>query len=163
MKIAFLMQRQNYYRLLGPVVDRALARGWDAECWDVDRETFKGRRALERRVVLPVFRSGTPRMRTYGVDAGPAPLLTDVEPDVVVTLRPPAGIPAGGRSRWLALQYTLDLGGLVDGAGRTLFDAIGVHTEHWGARAADCVRILEFNRARSLNRPPEPVDDAAVA
>jgi len=163
MKVAFLMQRRNYYRVLGPVVDRALARGWDTECWDVDRETFKGPRALERRVALPVFHSGTPRMRTYSGDTGPAPLLTDVEPDVVVTLRPPAGIAAGGRSRWLALQYTLDLGGLIDGAGRTMFDAIGVHTEHWGARAADCVRVIEFNRARSLNRPPEPVDDVAVA
>lgn len=42
MKIAFLMQRRNYYRVLGPVVDRALTLGWDTECWDVDRETFRG-------------------------------------------------------------------------------------------------------------------------
>ena len=26
MKVAFLIQRRNYYRLLGPVVERALAR-----------------------------------------------------------------------------------------------------------------------------------------
>jgi hypothetical protein len=54
LKVAFLMQRRNYYRVLGPVVDRALALGWDTECWDVDRETFKGSRAFERRVALPV-------------------------------------------------------------------------------------------------------------
>lgn len=170
MRLGFLMQRRNYYRLLGPVVDHALARGWDVECWDTEREVFKrrrreifrGRRTLERREALPTFRNGQPRMRTYN-DAGLARQLSETgAPEVFVTLRAPTGsLPA--RVRWLALQYTLDIGDLVDGAGRTPFDAIGVHTEYWRGRAADSLRILEFNRARALKREPEPVDDTAVA
>ena len=39
-----------------------------------------------------------------------------------------------GRTRWLALQYTLDIGALVDAKGHTPFDAIGLHTAHWRAR-----------------------------
>lgn len=163
MKVAFLIQRRNYYRLLGPVVERALARGWDTECWEAGDEALKGRRAREQREAPPAFRQGQPRRRSYSGAAGLNRLLADADRDVVVTLRPPPGLMPGGRPRWLGLQYTLDLGGMVDQAGGTLFDAIGVHTEHWRARAADSLRILEFNRARSLGRAPAPVDDAAVA
>ena len=144
MKIAFLIQRRNYYRLLGPVVERALARGWDTECWEAGGEALKGRRALERRAALPAFRQGRPRRREYAADTDVSRLLAEVGPDTVVTLRPPPGLTPDGRTRWLGLQYTLDIGGMVDAAGRTPFDAIGVHTEHWRARAADSLRILEF-------------------
>jgi len=162
MKVAFLIQRRNYYRLLGPVVERALARGWDTECWEAGGDALKGRRALEQRAALPAFRQGRPQRREYAGDADVSRLLAEVSPDTIVTLRPPSGLTPDGRARWLGLQYTLDIGGMVDAAGRTPFDAIGVHTEHWRARAADSLRILEFNRARSLGRAPGPVDDAAV-
>jgi hypothetical protein len=162
MRIVFLLQRRNYYRLLGPVVERALARGWDTECWEAGEEVLKGRRVLERRHAGPAFRQGSPRVRRYGSHADLARQLAEVQPDVVVTLSPPPGVVPNGRMRWLALQYTLDIGGLVDPTGGTIFDAIGVHTEHWRARAADSLRIVEFNRARSLGRPPESADDVAV-
>jgi len=29
MRVAFLIERRNYYRLFGPIVDRALERGWE--------------------------------------------------------------------------------------------------------------------------------------
>ena len=163
MRLAFLIQRRNYYRLLGPVVERALARGWDTECWEAGEEALKGRPAREQREALPAFRQGQPRRREYAGEGGLNRLLTEAGPDVVVTLRPPAAVGPESRVRWLGLQYTLDIGGMVDPAGRTPFDAIGVHTEHWRARAADSLRILEFNRARSTGRAPVPVDDGAVA
>jgi hypothetical protein len=162
MRLAFLIQRRNYYRLLGPVVERALARGWDTECWEAGGEVLKGRRALEQREALPAFRQGRPRRREYAGEGGLSRLLAETSPDVVVTLRPPPGLTPGGRARWLGLQYTLDIGGMVDTAGHTPFDAIGVHTEHWRSRAADSLRILESNRARALGQEPVPVDDAAV-
>ena len=49
MRVAFLIRRDNHYRLLGPAIDRALARGWDVECWHAVDEGLKGARALERR------------------------------------------------------------------------------------------------------------------
>ena len=33
MRVAFLLERPNYYRLFGPIVDRALERAWETECW----------------------------------------------------------------------------------------------------------------------------------
>jgi hypothetical protein len=65
MKVAFLLQRRSYYRLLGPVVERVLARGWDTECWEAGAEALNGRRALEQRAAGPAFRQGRPRLREY--------------------------------------------------------------------------------------------------
>jgi hypothetical protein len=164
MRIAFLIQRRNYYRLLGPVIERALARGWQTECWEAGAEALKGRPALERREALPAFRHGQPVRHTYHDDAALGGLVADAAPDVAVTLSPPPpSVATGGRTRWLGLQYTLDIGRLVDGDGRTPFDAIGVHSDYWRERAADARRILDFNRARALGRAPATVDDAAVA
>ena len=33
MRLAFLVQRANFYRLYAPIVDEALRQGWDVECW----------------------------------------------------------------------------------------------------------------------------------
>ena len=68
MRVAFLIRRDNHYRLLGPAIDRALARGWDVECWHAVDEGLKGARALERRQAGPAFRSGRPRLREFRVD-----------------------------------------------------------------------------------------------
>ncbi|TMQ21277.1 MAG: hypothetical protein E6K82_16045 [Candidatus Rokuibacteriota bacterium] len=158
MRVAFLIRRDNHYRLLGPVIDRALARGWDVECWKAADEGFKGDRALERRDAGPAFRSGRPCLREFGVD-GLARLVADTSPDVAITLYRAPGIAREGRVRWLALQYTLNIGDLVDGDGTTPFDAIGVHSEHWRTLAADSLRMLDETRGRA----PGPVDDRAVA
>lgn len=157
MKLAVLIRWRNYYRLLGPVVERALARGWDVECWHAADGTKKSRNH-GRGEPLPEYRSGRPRLREYGHDAGLQRLLAQADPDIVLTLAPPdGGIPLG-RPRWLGLQYTLDVGRFVDERGRTPFAAIGVHTEYWRARAADALRILQFNRTGTR----VAVDDAAV-
>jgi hypothetical protein len=163
MRLAFLVRRDNHYRLLGPVVDRALARGWEAECWQASGEMLKGRRALERRDAAPVFRHGSPRVRQYAAEGGAARLLADVRPDVLVSLHRPAGLEPDGHARWLGVQYTLNIWELVDRLGATAFDAIGVHTEYWRERTADALRILACDEARRRGGLPEPVDEAAVA
>jgi len=158
MRVAFLIRRDNHYRLLGPAIDRALARGWDVECWHAVDEGLKGARALERRQAGPAFRSGRPRLREFRVD-GLARLVTEVAPDILITMYRARGIARDGRARWLGLQYTLNIGELVDGDGATPFDAIGVHTEHWRTVAADSLRMLDETRGRAA----APVDDRAVA
>jgi hypothetical protein len=163
MRLAFLMQRQNYYRLLGPVIDRALARGWDVECWDAANEALKGSSALESRQAAPSFRHGRPRVRAYQDHRDLSRQLAASEPAVVVGLRRPADVVTGPDVRWLGLQYTLEIGGMVSPTGATLFDAMGLHTEHWRSRAADALRIFEFNRTRASGQSPSVVDDAAVA
>jgi hypothetical protein len=162
-RIAFLIHRRNHYRLLGPVVDRAMARGWDTECWHADDEPLKGRRALEEREATPAFRYGRPRVRTYREGAELARQLDAVRPDALVTQRLPAGVEPDGRVRWVGMQYTLNIGALIDPAGRTPFDALGMHTDYWRTRTADSLRILQFNRARAGGTTPPTVDAAAVA
>jgi len=160
LKLAFPIWWRNHYRLLGPVVERALARGWDVECWHGAGEDRKSRRRV-RPEPTPAFRSGAPRTQPFADHAGLLRLLDDVRPDAVISLKPPAGDVAG-RSRWVGLQYTLDIGAFVDAAGHTPFDAVGVHTEYWRDRTADAWRILEFNRARSRGVTPRAVDERAV-
>jgi hypothetical protein len=161
MRLAFLIRRPNHYRLLGPVVDRALARGWDVECWEADGE-LKGGRALERRDAPPAYRHGAPGIRRYVEASGPQHVLSEARPDVLVSLHRPKGMKPEGPTRWLGAQYTLDIAHLVDRLGATNFDAIGVHTKYWRDRAADALRFLVAD-AQQSGRPSPVVDDAAVA
>lgn len=158
MRVAFVIRRDNHYRLLGPAIERALGRGWDVECWHSAAEGLKGDRTLEQRQRGPTFRRGRPRRREFGAD-GIAPLIAAGAPDVGITMYPPPGLTPGGRVQWLGLQYTLNVGELVNGAGDTPFDALALHTEHWRSLTADSVRIMNETRGRGT----EPVDDAAVA
>ena len=102
MRLAFLIRRDNHYRLLGPAIDRALARGWDVECWHAADEGLKGDRRLERRQAGPTFRAGRPRQREFRA-GGLARLTADVAPDVVITMYPAPGVARTGGVRWLGL------------------------------------------------------------
>ena len=159
MRLAFLIRRPNHYRLLGPVVDRALARGWDVECWEAQGGR-KELRTVEQRESAPRFRHGRPGIRQYVEHEGPGRLVIDHRPDVVVSLHRPAGPKPDGPTRWLGVQYTLNIYDLVDRLGATQFDAIGVHTEYWRDRAADAVRFDEAQRSGQL---PKVLDVAAIA
>lgn len=159
MKLAFSIGAPNHYRLLGPVIDRALARGWGVECWqDGDQNVKRRFGAWGRTPVLPAFRCGTPAIRAYGHGRAFSELVSMHRPDVLVALRRPRGAEPDGRTRWLGLQYTLNIWEFIDAAGRTPFDAVGIHTDYWRARAADSLRILMVNQGRS----PETVDDRAI-
>ncbi|HTO10549.1 MAG TPA: hypothetical protein VMQ51_03175 [Candidatus Binatia bacterium] len=159
MKLAFSIGAPNHYRLLGPVIDRALARGWKVECWqDGDQKIKRRFGAWGRTPVPPVFRCGDPTIREYGRGRAFAELLSAFRPDVVIALRRPRGAAPDGHTRWLGLQYTLNIWEFIDESGNTPFDAVGVHTEYWRARAADSLRILMANQGRS----PVQVDDRAI-
>jgi hypothetical protein len=111
MRLAFVIERHNYLRLFGPVIDRALARGWEVECWSNVAERPKGSGRQERRRAGPVFRHGTPRWRSYRADADLDPWKREAGPDAIIALEPP---PSAMRShgRWLGLQRGRDGGRL---------------------------------------------------
>lgn len=71
MRIAFLIRRRSNLRLLGPIVDAALAAGADVECWpDYGVPSSGPKGYLFPHVdTLPAFRAGTPAVRPYA-DAG---------------------------------------------------------------------------------------------
>jgi plasmid stabilization system protein ParE len=165
MRVAFLIERRNYYRLFGPIVDRALERGWETECWHDCGQPRTGPKRLEfpDADAVPTFRHGRPRVRTYRGSGELVALLAAAPSDVVIAMRRPTADETAGRVRWFGLQYTLDVADLIDRTGATRYDGLGLHSPWWRQRTPDCLRIIESNRARAAGTVPEPVDDAAVA
>jgi len=67
MKAAFVIERVPHYRLFGPIIDAALARGWDVECWhDHGAPSLEPKRGqVPTADTVPTFRHGTPTVRSY--------------------------------------------------------------------------------------------------
>ena len=163
MKIAFLIERRNYYRQFGPIVDRALERGWQTECWHDWSHPRTGLKGSEFPASPPTFRHGRPRVRMYQGAAALPGLVAEALPDVVISLRQAVAREKRGRLRWFGIQYTLDVADLLGGSGETTCDGIGLHTQYWQDRTADCLRIKASNRSRAGEAKEPPVDGAAVA
>ncbi len=163
MRVAFLIERRNYYRLFGPIVDRALERGWETECWHDWGQPRTGPKGSEFPDTAPAFRHGRPGVRTYRGSSELAALLAAAPPDVVIAMRRPTADETAGRVRWFGLQYTLDVADLVEPSGVTRYDGIGLHSAWWRERTPDCLRLSAFNRAQATGTTPVHVDDAAVA
>ncbi len=162
MKVAFLIERKNYYRLLGSIADGALARGWQTECWHDWSQPRRGSKGLEFPDTMPAFRHGQPLLRTYLGAPGLAAQLAATPPDAVVALRRPEGVERDHGVRWFGLQYTLDVADLLDPSGAPRYDRLGLHSAYWRERTADCLRISAFNRASAAGTAPAPVDAPAV-
>src|ERR1700693_682481 len=163
MRVGFLIEKWNYYRLFGPIVERALARGHETECWHDLGQLRTGPQATKSPDTMPPFRHSQPRLRTFRGAADLATQLAADAPDVMVALARPAGAGEGLRMRWFGLQYTLDVASLLTPAGATRFDALGLHSRYWADHVAASLRIIAFNRARGTGIAPEPVDPVVVA
>jgi len=160
MRVAFLIERLNYYRLFGPIIERALERGWQAECWhDCGQPRALNSPDLD---AVPTFRHGRPTAIGYRGADELAARLASGPPDAVVSFHRPTTAERASRTRWFGLQYTLDVGELLDPSGVTRHDGLGIHSAYWWDRVPDCLRILAHNRALATGTAPEPVDDAAV-
>src|SRR6266849_3720727 len=112
MRVGFVIERKAYYRLFGPIVERALSRGHDVECWHDWGQPRTGPKASEFPDSVPRFRHGQPRLRTYRGSADLAVRVSADAPDVMVALARPAEVGAASRTRWFGLQYTLDVANL---------------------------------------------------
>ncbi len=162
MRIAFLIERRNFYRLFGPIVERALERGWETECWHDWGQPRTGPKGSEFPDAAPTFRHGGPRVRTYRGPATLGALLASAPPDAIVAMHRPTEVEKLGATRWFGLQYTLDVAELIDGSGRTGCDAIGLHSQYWAERTPDCLRIRTYTRRGATGVAAGAVDDAAI-
>lgn len=131
MRIAFLIQRKNYYRLLGPVVEEALRRGHRAECWHDWSHPRRGK-ASEFPDAVPAFPTGSPAVRAYRGRSDLAKQFAAAAPDAVVCLDPPdPNVRAATRAKWLYLQYSVEIllqptpQGILDA------DAVAAYSPHW--------------------------------
>ncbi len=132
MRIAFLILRKNYYRLLAPAVDAALARGWDVQCWHDWSHPRRGGKSYEFPDAPPAFRAGAPEIRTFQGYGDLARRWSADSPDVVICLDPPdAGVKAAARSRWVWLQYSTDIVCFPTPQGILDADAVGAYSPYW--------------------------------
>ena len=90
MKIAFLIRRLSNYRLLGPVIDRALEAGFGVECWpDYSFPTTGLKKYLfPAAAATPRFQHGRPNVRSYDGPRDLARRLERGDADAVVSVTP---------------------------------------------------------------------------
>lgn len=134
MKIAFLVRQVSSYRLLGPVIDRALEAGVRVECWPDYSFPTTGVKKYLFPAAMPHFQHGSPDLQSY---AGPQDLARRLErcdADAVVSLTPlhvdTGGAALSRRPPWVMLQtgpstfhYTSDQ---LEGC-----DLLALHSPWW--------------------------------
>lgn len=133
MRVAFLIKRKNYYRPLGPIVEEALRRGYQVECWHDFGHARTGWKGSEFPDAVPEFRSGAPTVvRFEGL-----PELTERfhvdPPDAVICVDPPEpDVVPVTKARWFWIQYAADLV-LHPAAPQGIMDAtaVGMFSPWW--------------------------------
>ena len=112
MKVAFIITRDPEYRVCAEVIEAALARGWDVECWHDYSQARNGLKGYQFPSVdaVPVFRNGRPLIRTYQGLNELRGWLTDLRTDIAIGGRPHHfGLPMPApRPFCVLLQYTID-------------------------------------------------------
>lgn len=135
-RVVFIIERKNYYRVLGPVVDAALLRGWTVECWHDWAQPRWGTKASEFPDRTPTFRHGAPAVSSYQGPADMVARLAAAPPDAVLALGPP---PPGlkPRPRWLGFQYMTNLVNPFGPEGFRACDHIAGYSAFWLEQALD--------------------------
>ena len=129
LRLVFVVERKNYYRVMGPVVDAALRRGWTVECWHDWAQPRWGTKASEFPDAVPTFRWGAPKVVAYRGEEL-APRLNAMAPDAVVALgRRPAAL--ADRVRWIALQYMTSLVNPLGPEGLLGCDRVAGYSRFW--------------------------------
>ena len=136
MKAAIMVARSPEYRLLGPVVDAALARGWSVDClhdYGQPRAGLKGYQ-FPSMETAPRFFNGQPGFQSY---ANPSQLRDVLEHegfDVLIsaaTAQSHGQVPAQRPGKWVSLQYLVD--SIISHTPEQLLaaDVVGFYSEWW--------------------------------
>ncbi|HXJ81571.1 MAG TPA: hypothetical protein VMS64_23175 [Candidatus Methylomirabilis sp.] len=164
MRLAFIIERRNYYRTFATAVDAALKRGWRVDCWHDwaqppaaapnlrarAKRWIAGRwPGLERAASdkssefpnsAPLFHCGTPRVLIYHGKTELLQRLAESPPDAVFAAWPPPSdlVP---RIPWITLQHMMNL--LYLGPkGLAAFDHVACSSRYWLDRSLDYFRRL---------------------
>jgi hypothetical protein len=112
--LIFLIERQNYFRLFGALIDEALRQGFAVECWHDHGQPSTGSRdylypAIEN---TPAFAHGRPDSRPYERIAEVAQRCRELGRVLLFSLAPPAWFPEFGKppgTVWICLQHGQDI------------------------------------------------------
>lgn len=138
MRLGVVIERNNYYRVLAPVVEAALAKGWEVVCWHDYAQPRHGIKGYEFPEVeaAPRFRHGTPVVQTYEGRAGLPDALARAGIDAVVSIvlpSDPVGAERGTRraASWIGLQYAAELSNCLMPPGIFLASLVGLYSGWW--------------------------------
>jgi hypothetical protein len=142
--LTVLIERNTHYRLFGPIIDEALGRGWDVECWHDQAWPRHGRKGYQFPAIdqAPRFRHGTPRFRVYH-GADDRSLRDAIRDRVVLSLKPPdeilgaADATASGRPFWVMVQHAIDPFVTFRPEQLLACDAFAVYSDWWIDWAAE--------------------------
>jgi len=149
-RIAFLIERKNYYRLLGPLVDRALQDGWKVECWHDYGQSRRGVKSYEFPDIeaTPSFVHGRPQYVTYQCARELGQLLGKTAPEIVIALRTPLATLGVGlsnsRTRWVTTMHSWDFFEINGPQGILSSDLSTVYSDYW------CTKGIEYFRKKVL-------------
>jgi hypothetical protein len=136
MRLVFIVERKNYYRVFGPVVDTALRRGWDVECWHDWNQPRWGTKASEFPDAVPAFRWGTPKVVAYRGEEELVAQLGARPPDAVVAITPrPAALKR--TVRWVGLHYMTNYVDSREPLGIFSSDLVAGYSRFWLGQAIE--------------------------
>jgi hypothetical protein len=132
-KIIFVFERINQNKWFAPLVDEALSRNLDVECWLDHRDISQTTKWYERPELekMPKFLNGTPAYKTFVGPEGLAGLIAEQSPAVIFSDRPSGGEKSFGQL-WVHVvtsYYDSFAGMLPPELNR--FDLIFCTTKHW--------------------------------
>jgi len=140
--LAVIIDRQNYYRLLGPIVEAALREGRDVECW-LDQNPPSKPWEFPSAERAPRFKFGTPTFRGY--QGGELQdWLRKRRVDNVISVNTPAHYmddPSDTRPRWAAVQENLDYFTINGPDGVLSTDVSAMLTPWWVDWGAEYFRV----------------------
>ncbi len=156
MRVVFIVERENYYRTFGPIVDAALKRGWDVECWHDWAQPRWGPKGADFPDSSPLFSWGCPQVVIYQGGEELVELLRKAPPDAVVAPWPPP--PAvEQRATWICVQHMMNLVHFgLEGVLR--FDRVAGNSQFWldqtweYFRASGALRTTNAAAAEELSR-----------
>lgn len=110
MKIVFIAHRANYLKHYGPVIDAALARGWDVECW-LNNTPLGGKEYLRiTPEMIAAYWGERVTVQLFGHASEVAHLNAMHKPDVIISIHPrSAYMNEAGSERFITLQNSVDL------------------------------------------------------
>lgn len=110
MKVVFVVHRANYLKHYGPIIDAALERGWDVECWlqDAPMGEKEYLRITPAMIARRWVKGVVARLFVQASDV--AQLNTTHRPDAIISLHSrSAYMSQAGTERFITLQHSVDL------------------------------------------------------
>ena len=86
MKASFIIWRISHYRILAPVIEEALARGWSVECWHDYGHPKNGTKGYQFPQLdqVPIFKKRQPTVRSFRSQEELEKLPVETKTDVVL-------------------------------------------------------------------------------